>query len=248
MNRTILVGLLWFATALTGSAWGLVGQERPRIADVPIRQLIERALEKNHIEGVRVTVEDGRVVLKGRVPSIWYKEKAIEAALEVPDVQSVDSEIEVMRENSDEDLAVIVAATIRNYVFYTIFDDISVEVRNGVVTLRGRVTDGYKVHDIGERVSRIRGVQEVRNEIQLLPNSPNDDQIRRQIASRIYRDPIFWEYSTQSQPPIHIIVENGHVTLTGVVRNEVERRQAEHIARSTFGVFKVENELRVEKR
>jgi osmotically-inducible protein OsmY len=68
-------------------------------------------------------------------------------------------------------------------------------------------------------------------------------KLRIQIATRIYRDPLFWNYAIQPVPPIHIIVENGHVTLKGVVDSEVERRVAETMARSAFGVSGVNNHL-----
>jgi hypothetical protein len=62
-----------------------------------------------------------------------------------------------------------------------------------------------------------------------------------------YRDPLFWNYAIQVNPPVHVVVDNGHVTLTGVVNSEVERRQAETIARTTPGVFSVDNKLRLDR-
>lgn len=116
----------------------------------------------------------------------------------------------------------------------------------GVVTLTGRVTMPYKADALVELASRVIGVQEVQNQIGTLPVSMMDDQLRYTIARRIYGDPLFWNYAIQVSPPIHIVVENGRVTLTGVVQSEVERRKAEVVARSTFGVFSVENTLRLE--
>lgn len=104
----------------------------------------------------------------------------------------------------------------------------------------------HHANDLADVASRVRGVREIRNELEVLPVSIHDDQLRYSIASQIYRDPLFWNYAIQVDPPIHVIVENGRVTLTGVVNSEVERRKAENIARSTFGVFSVENNLRIE--
>ncbi len=88
------------------------------------------------------------------------------------------------------------------------------------------------------------GVQSVTNEIKVLPTSIGDSRLR--LARRIYGDSSFREFAFRINPPVHIIVEHQRVTLTGAVRSEVERRKAEHIARSTFGVFTVDNQLRVD--
>ena len=80
-----------------------------------------------------------------------------------------------------------------------------------------------------------------------LPASIFDDELRATIASRIYRDSMFWNYAMQVNPPIHIIVDHGHVTLTGVVNSEVERRVAEVTARSTEFVFSVDNKLQLDR-
>jgi osmotically-inducible protein OsmY len=74
-----------------------------------------------------------------------------------------------------------------------------------------------------------------------------DDQIRYAAAVRIYNDSLFWNYAIQVNPPIHVVVKLGRVTLTGVVMSEVERRKAEQIARGIFGVLSVENQLRLER-
>jgi hyperosmotically inducible protein len=90
-------------------------------------------------------------------------------------------------------------------------------------------------------------VREIANKISTLPVSTFDDQLRLTIASQIYRDPMFWNYAIQVNPPIHIVVEHGRVTLSGVVNSKVERRKAESIARTTFGVFSVDNQLRLDR-
>lgn len=147
---------------------------------------------------------------------------------------------------NDEMLANEIAKQVRNYVFYTIYDDVQGSVHDGVVTLSGKVTMPYKASEIGKLVARVPGVREVDNKISTLPVSTFDDELRVAIASQIYRDPLFWNYAIQVNPPIHVVVENGHVTLTGVVNSEVERRTAERVARTTFGVFSVDNRLRLD--
>ena len=161
-------------------------------------------------------------------------------------MKSVGPNLTVMRSESDEMLANEIAKRIRQYAFYTIYDDVEGLVHDGVVTLTGKVTMPYKASDIGGLVARVPGVREVDNKISTLPVSTFDDQLRVTIARQIYRDPMFWNYAIQVNPPIHVVVENGHVTLTGVVNSEVERRKAEAVARTTFGVFSVDNQLRLD--
>ena len=150
-------------------------------------------------------------------------------------------------QKNDEMLANEIAKQVRNYVFYTIYDDVQGSVHDGVVTLSGKVTMPYKASEIGKLVARVPGVREVDNKISTLPVSTFDDELRVAIASQIYRDPLFWNYAIQVNPPIHIIVENGHVTLTGVVNSEVERRVAEVSARGAGYAFSVKNSLRLDR-
>jgi osmotically-inducible protein OsmY len=164
----------------------------------------------------------------------------------VDDVKTVVADLAVKGGENDDAIANEVAKRIRQYVFFTIYDDVEGSVRDGVVTLTGKVTMPFKASEIGDLVARVPGVREVRNRISTLPVSTFDDQLRVAIATQIYRDPLFWNYAIQVNPPIHVVVENGHVTLTGVVNSEVERRKAEAVARTTFGVFSVDNKLRLD--
>ena len=148
---------------------------------------------------------------------------------------------------SDRLIADRIGEQVRRYVFYTIFDDVQGRVENGLVTLTGKVTAPYKAKEIAAFVKRISGVREVDNKIETLPVSSFDDELRVQIASNIYRDPMFLNYAIQVNPPIHVIVDHGHVTLTGVVNSEVERRVAEMKARDAFGSFSVENKLLLDR-
>lgn len=134
---------------------------------------------------------------------------------------------------------------VNGYTRLTMFDDIKVGVNDGIVTLTGKVTMPYKREDIGKRVGKVPGVRELDNRIGVLPVSQNDDQLRYRIASAIYGNPSFWEYASLANPPIHIIVEHGHVTLTGVVRTDVEKVLARSLA-SVFGVMSLTNDLKTE--
>jgi hyperosmotically inducible protein len=139
-----------------------------------------------------------------------------------------------------------VSSEVRKYTRFTIFDDVRVGVaEDGVVVLSGRVTMPFKKDDIGRIAGRVDGVSAVRNELSVLPVSPYDDDLRYRIARAIYGNANFWHYAAMANPPIHIIVERGHVTLTGVVNSNVERMLARSLA-TTFGAFSVKNELKTD--
>jgi len=138
-----------------------------------------------------------------------------------------------------------VGQQVRQYTRFTIFDDVSASIENGVVTLSGKVTAPFKRDDIAARVSRIDGVQSVRNQLGVLPVSPFDDDLRYRIARAIYGHSNFWQYAAMANPPIHIVVEQGRVTLTGVVNSNVERMLARSLA-TTFGAFSVKNDLKTD--
>ena len=136
-----------------------------------------------------------------------------------------------------------IAASVNHYTQFTIFDDVNVEVKDGIVTLSGNVTMPYKRNDIHERVANVSGVQQVRNNLKVLPVSTSDDQLRYRIARAIYDNPHFWNYAIGPNPPIHIVVEHGHVTLTGVVNNDTDRVIARSLAYQ-FPAMSVKNELK----
>jgi hyperosmotically inducible periplasmic protein len=131
------------------------------------------------------------------------------------------------------------------YPHFTIFDSVKAEINDGAVTLVGKVTMPYKRNDIEKRVAKLPGVTQVTNQIEVLPVSGFDDDLRVRIARSIYGNSNFWSYASMVNPPIHIIVERGHVTLEGVVNSNVDRMLARSLA-SQFGVFSLKNELKTD--
>jgi hyperosmotically inducible protein len=243
--RRMAMAVLSAAALGTLAAAPASAEARSHLGDAQVQGVVEHALMDKDIENVKVAVANGQVTLTGMVPNAWARDEAQWLAIKSRDVKSVDNQLTVARAESDSALAKAVVSQVRRYVLYSVFDDVNVAVKQGTVTLTGEVTAPYKVHDLARIVSRVRGVQAVSNEIRALPVSPVDDQLRAEIASRIYGDPVFEPYALQVPPPIHIIVDNGRVTLTGAVGSEVERVKAGFTARDVFGVMSVDNELKV---
>lgn len=134
---------------------------------------------------------------------------------------------------------------LRMLPYYTVFDDLEYSVDGGHVTLSGDVTDPTLKSNAVAAVKSISGVTSVTDNIKVLPLSGADDRIRREEYRTIYGEPQLTKYSWASVQGIHIIVENGHVTLKGDVDNEADRNVANLRANSVPGVFSVDNQLTV---
>jgi len=131
--------------------------------------------------------------------------------------------------------------------FYSVFDNLEYRIDGNSVTLTGQVVRPNLKDDAEKAVKRIEGVQSVNNQIEVLPLSPFDDQIRRAEFRSIYGAPGMDVYAIRSVQPIHIIVERGHVTLEGVVRNQRDKNLAGIAANRVPNVFSVTNNLLVEQ-
>ncbi len=131
--------------------------------------------------------------------------------------------------------------------YFSVFDNLSYKVDGYNVTLMGQVTRPTLKSDAENVVKRIEGVEQVDNQIEVLPLSPNDDRIRRAVYRAIYGYPALQKYALGVQQPIRIIVKNGNVTLEGVVDNDADKNIANVRANGVSGVFSVKNNLQVVK-
>ena len=127
--------------------------------------------------------------------------------------------------------------------YYSVFDNLLFKVDGDHVTLEGQVTNPTLKHDAEAVVKGIEGVSGVTNNIEVLPPSPMDDQLRHALYRAIYGDPSLSKYGWSSMPTIHIIVKNGHVSLEGVVDNETDKNIAGVRANTVPNVFEVKNNL-----
>lgn len=132
--------------------------------------------------------------------------------------------------------------------YYSLFDWFEYEVKaDGTVVLMGEVTRPTLKSEAGNVVKQIEGVTNVVNNIKVLPLSPNDNRIRRAVYRSLFNfDSPLFQYAEAVVPSIHIIVDNGRVTLKGVVSSAGDRNYANVMANEVAGVFAVKNELKVE--
>ncbi len=127
--------------------------------------------------------------------------------------------------------------------YYGIFDQLSFQVDGDKVILLGEVSRPTLKTEAERRVKSLAGVEEVYNQIRVLPLSPFDDRIRLASIRIIYGNPVLSRYALGAQPPIHFIVENGTLTLKGKVMNEMDRNLVGILANGIPGAFEVRNEL-----
>ncbi len=129
--------------------------------------------------------------------------------------------------------------------YYSVFDNLTYRIDGRTVTLEGQVVNPVVKSDAENAVKHIEGVDKVVNNIEVLPPSPMDDRIRRQVYHAIYSYGSLFKYGHMAVPPIHIIVKNARITLDGVVDNETDKNLAGMRANQVPGTFQVTNNLRV---
>ncbi len=229
----LLGGLLVAAPALAGDA-----DLQKRVQDRLARAGLERRGD------VQVSVRDGVVTLEGFTLTVDARRDAERAAGK--ETKRVESRLAV-RPEPVPDAKVQKAAidAILREPRYGVFDSVGVAVEDGVVHLQGSVRQPWLKDAFDRRIAELDGVRDIRNEIRIAPTSIFDDRLRVQLYRRIYGDDMFARYSNWADPPIRIVVENGRVTLTGVVGSAVEQVKLGMIARGTLA-FRVDNQVEVE--
>jgi len=197
---------------------------------------------------VSVTLdEEGRIVLAGEVRLLWTKDEAVRRATRAADEHPVIDNLTVRTDDVVAEAAFrAVERAIRNYEYLTVFDYVSGSMRDGVVTITGEVTSVRDISgDLVERVSKVRGVREIRNELQILPPFTADDEIRSRLARAIFSRPSFEPFAGMSNPPFRLIVRNGIVTLRGYVDTRAEYLEMQQIASQIPGIVRIENRLEI---
>jgi hyperosmotically inducible periplasmic protein len=130
--------------------------------------------------------------------------------------------------------------------YYNVFDYLAFQVEGSQVTLMGDVTWPVLRSDAENVTKRIPGVTAVKNDIKVLPLSSFDNRIRMAEYRAVFSQSGMYRYAMGAIPSIHIIVDNGNVTLVGSVSSQMDRNLASLAANQVPGVFSVKNELRID--
>ena len=148
----------------------------------------------------------------------------------------------------DENLSRTVHHQLLMLPYYSVFDNLAYTINGSEVTLSGQVVRPSLKEHAEAAVKSIEGVSSVVNTIEVLPKSPADDELRRDVYRAIFEDAALKEYAVEPVPAIHIIVKNGTVTLEGSVNSKSDKELAETRASSVEGVKKLVNHLVVHEK
>jgi hyperosmotically inducible periplasmic protein len=219
--------------------------------DAKIQAEVTKALNKKQFSGVQATVSNGVVDLKGTVAVFANKADADNRVHRIKDVAAVRNDIQVAQPEkpvSDQQLQQTILKKIEyDRVGYgtTAFNAISVDVQNGVVTLGGTAYGPVDKSSAVSEATYTPGVMDVIDDISVDPVSPMDDRIRVAVYRAVYGFPSLNRYAIDPAKPIRISVQNGNVTLFGVVDSQGDKNAAGIRANGVPGVFSVKNDLQV---
>jgi hyperosmotically inducible protein len=241
------------ALVLGGSVSGLpyaVAAAQPAPNDAHLQaEVINKALNKPNLKGVKAIAHGGVVTLTGTVPLFDLKQEADKRTHKIKGIQGVANEIQVAGSDLPDSVveAKLVKAISYDRVGYgtTPFNAISVEVQDGTATLSGHAYGPVDASSALALAGSTPGVKNVVNEVRVDPLSMMDDRSRMQLFRTIYGFPTLSKYAMDPAKPIRISVQNGNVTLYGVVNSQMDKDVAGIRANSVPGVFKVTNDLKV---
>lgn len=223
----------------------LARASRPATPDASLGNLIEYRLARHGLDRVRADVHNGVVTLTGTVDNLAER-NAAEKVAKLEDISQVVDNLNLKKvDRTDAAIVVDIQDVLDHYPFYGIFDWVEAHVGDGQVELTGSVYQPWHRDVLEQRVARIEGVHSIKNEVTVQPVSLTDDAIRTQAAGALYSDFMFNDFAGTLHPPIHIVVENGKLTLEGTVRSKVEKQGAEAIVRNDTSAFHVKDDLRV---
>ena len=202
---------------------------------------------KDKWKSVTASTEDAIVTLNGSLNILIDKIDLGKKVDKIKNVNGVRNHIQISSTASDAELKEKLADKLRyDRVGYGIvFNNLTLDVQNGVATIGGQVRD-YPSRDSAIAIATtMPGVKDVVDNIEVLPTSPMDDDLRIRVARAIYGNSALNRYAMDPQKPIRIVVDNGHVSLYGVVDSPMDKQIAVTQAKSVPNVFSVDDHLMV---
>jgi len=216
--------------------------------DAQIQQDLQKAFNKDKFKDVEYSDEDSTVTLSGTVKTLADKYDADRRAHHVGHVAGVINNIQVADAGiSDQKLQEKLADKLRydRIGYGVVFNSFTLGVKDGVATLGGSARTDMDHDSAVDIIENTPGVKDLVDNVNVLPTSVMDDDLRIRVARAIYGDPTLSQFANVPYAPIRILVDHGHVTLEGVVDTAVEKQIAGMRASSVPNVFSVKNDLYV---
>jgi osmotically-inducible protein OsmY len=231
---------------LASHVWAQRGREGTGSDDQQIQQDVTKILQsKDQWRGITASTDDAIVTLTGFVKLYIDKMDAARRVGKVEHVDGVRNHIQVQGDVPDAQLREKLADKLAydRIGYGIVFNNLTLNVQNGVATVGGQVHDYPSRDSALAIVETTPGVKDVIDNIEVLPTSNFDDDLRVRVARAIYGDPTMRKYAMSPQKPIRIIVDNGNVTLEGVVDSDFDKQIAETRAKQVPNVFSVKDNL-----
>jgi hyperosmotically inducible protein len=229
---------------------GLAAETASTRYDSDIQNRVSQQLtKKQEFANLQVSTEDGIVTLTGTVDLYQQKLDAAKKVRKLDQVQGVRNLIAVSSSAPDAELQ----AKLERKLHYdrigydNQFNFVDVSVKNGAATLTGATLNDMGRNSAVSIANNMPGVNDVVDNIKVLPVSGFDDRIRISAVRAIYRDPVLGRYATDPAKPIRIVVDNGNLSLYGTVATAMDKQVAGMRASQVFGAFSVQNNLAVVK-
>ena len=246
--KMITLNMVYLLLGFGLTAVPVYAQSSRKPSNSNIKIFVEYHLAKDNLlknDNIKVNVANNKILLNGTVSTIYDKNLAAKEAQKVEDNIEVVNNIEVASPDvSSEKIIKAVEKRIYNNVFYGIFDWVTVQDTNGIVTLNGWVHLPWYVQQFQNEAEKVEGVKKVVNNIK---PTFGPGRIGRRAARLIYNDPEFYGMEYSANPPIHIIVNNGTVLLEGNVMSTAQGGWAENLVRFYTDAVSVKNNLLVTK-
>ncbi|MGH9533360.1 MAG: BON domain-containing protein [Terriglobales bacterium] len=251
MRRTMAVVGLTMGLLIASAAGAAPPPPQAASATHALDQQIQHYLRQQYsgnksLAHVATTVSDRVVTLRGSVPDYRADLQAAHIARQVGSVNGV---INLLKVNAPYVPDATLRKQLAERLTYDrmgegqVFNNLTLHVHDGVVTVGGNVHDYASRDSALDIVDNTKGVRGVRDHVKVAPTSTFDDQIRFRVARAIYGNPALRRYALNPAHPIRIVVNNGHVTLDGVVASNLDKTLADHAARAVPNVFSVQDNL-----
>jgi osmotically-inducible protein OsmY len=243
MKPKYFITVILFVFLMTNSIVS-ADQKPGKLTDTMIKTFVEyRLIQKGLLtnDNIQVAVAEKTITLTGAVPTLDAKRNTGIEAQKVEETYNIQNNLTIKAVSiSDSTIAENVRKRIYSNMFYTVFDWVTVAVKNGVVTLSGWANLPWTADQLVKVAEKVEGVSTVNNQIQ---KEQGPDELRYKAVRVIYSDMLFEKYAYLLDPPIHIIVNGPDITLEGSVISKVERKWAENLVAFNTDVMKVTNNL-----